>query len=97
MEKIKSLIYLTEFKDKDIVSAFMKSTALKENTYQFDVCCSKEDFVVFSDNKDINRIENPKEEEYDFVLSSHKQNEDRLLFLNGKKRRKSWMISLERK
>ena len=49
MEKIKTLIYLTEFKDKDIVSAFMKSTALKENTYQFDVCCSKEDFVVFSD------------------------------------------------
>ena len=94
MEKIKTLIYLTEFKDKDIVSAFMKSTALKENTYQFDVCCSKEDFVVFSDNKDINRIENPKEEEYDFVLSSHKQNEDRLLFLNGKKE-KAEILAIE--
>lgn len=96
MEKIKTLIYLTEFKDKDIVSAFMKSTALKENTYQFDVCCSKEDFVVFSDNKDINRIENPKEEEYDFVLSSHKQNEDRLLFLNGKKKRTYLLILSEK-
>ena len=96
MEKIKTLIYLTEFKDKDIVSAFMKSTALKENTYHFDVCCSKEDFVVFSDNKDINRIENPKEEEYDFVLSSHKQNEDRLLFLNGKKKRTYLLILSEK-
>ena len=32
MEKIKTLIYLTEFKDKDIVYAIMKSTALKDKT-----------------------------------------------------------------
>ncbi len=83
MEKIKVLIQLSEFEDKNTLSAFMKSTALKEDTYQFDVICSKEDFAVLSDSKDIKRVEEFNKESYDMVLTSHKVDEDRLLFLSG--------------
>lgn len=96
MEKTKVLFYLSEFADKDTVSAFIKSTALNKDKYQFDVCCSKEEFVVFSDHKDINHLEKPNNDDYDLVFSSHQTNEDRLLFLNGKKKR-TYLLILDEK
>lgn len=87
MEKIKVLIRLSEFEDKGTLSAFMKSTALKEDTYQFDVICSQEDFVVFSDSKDIHRVEEGDQKDYDLTLISREEKRDRLLFLTGNEKK----------
>ncbi len=87
MEKVRILIDLNEFEDKSTLSAFMKSTALKEDTYQFDVRCSNEDFAVLSDSKDIVHIEEFDKANYDMVLTSHKEKEDRLLFLSSEQKK----------
>lgn len=87
MEKVRILIDLDEFEDKSTLSAFMKSTALKEDTYQFDVRCSNEDFAVLSDSKDIVHIEEFDKANYDMVLTSHKEKEDRLLFLSSEQKK----------
>lgn len=89
MEKVRILIDLNEFEDKSTLSAFMKSTALKEDTYQFDVRCSNEDFAVLSDSKDIVHIEEFDKANYDMVLTSHKEKEDRLLFLSSEQKKVS--------
>lgn len=87
MEKVRILIDLNEFEDKSTLSAFMKSTALKEDTYQFDVRCSNEDFAVLSDSKDIVHIDEFDKANYDMVLTSHKEKEDRLLFLSSEQKK----------
>lgn len=79
MRKKEILISLSTFKNKETLTSFLKSFALKRQDTIFEVECSKQEFIPFSGYENIRQASSEKPIAYDAIFSFGENNEDKLI------------------